>query len=108
MQHDLERCREDKGVRYGAPRWDLGGHEAVEGELPDAPESKLWILYRERHCERGVCRDGAKRITGDVLEYQPESSRDLAWTGRLGASGVGPTQAEVLDVDVDRLLFRVD
>src|SRR5688572_15501035 len=108
MQHDPEWCREGKGIRHGVPRGCLGGHEGVEGELSDAPESKLGVLYQDRYCERGICRSGAKSITGDVLEYQPISSRDLAWTGRFGAGGVGATQAEVHDVDVDRLLLWID
>jgi hypothetical protein len=84
MQHDPEWCREGKGIRHGAPRGGLGGHEGVEGELPDAPESKLGVLYRDRYCERGICRSGAKSITGDVLEYQPISAG--TWHG-LGGSG---------------------
>ena len=92
IQHHPERRGEGKGIRYWA-RGRLGGHEGVEGELPDASESQLRVLDQDRHCERGICRSGGKRIPRDVLDDQAKARRDLAGDGRKTTDIVGPTQA---------------
>ncbi len=104
MQHHFEWNGEGKDIRP-TRCGRLGGHEDVEG---GAIKSKVGVPYHDRNSGRGVCRDGKKNITGDVLDYQALSNRDGAWTGREGPHGIDPTQYTAGGIGVDRLLLWVD